>query len=342
VAGDSWGAWGTPLNCYSGLRDAVVLKFNNSGSLQWNAFVGGSGYDMGYGIDLDSAGNIFISGHSTTEWGNPFESGSGSPQNVFTAKMDNDGNLLWNTFIKGEAWYQSYGHKNRIAEQNGSMYVASNINAFENANAYITKIIDSPEYISSGGTIAQAVREKVGQQSYCGNHYDSSSDDRLITLPPGQAAFERFASLAATADHEVDFVTMGWDKDEDPVNPDDPDNLDSPGDFFLQGIKLLYDDVQQNSGNYPNGVRVRILLGLKNYHGSTDQRLNVLRDLKDLEILEGTNWTVEVAYHDHSTGMHSHVKMMIVDGKHVITGGYNMHYNYLSTNAKIMKGKMVA
>jgi hypothetical protein len=53
VVGDSWGLWGSPLSCYSGLRDAVVLKFNNSGSLQWNAFVGGSGYDMGYGIDLD-------------------------------------------------------------------------------------------------------------------------------------------------------------------------------------------------------------------------------------------------------------------------------------------------
>jgi hypothetical protein len=63
--------------------------------------------------------------------------------------------------------------------------------------------------------IAQAVKDEVGEQEYCGNHYDSLSEDRLITLPPGQDAFQKFQDLAETAiepgPHEVDFVTMGWD-----------------------------------------------------------------------------------------------------------------------------------
>ena len=136
--------------------------------------------------------------------------------------------------------------------------------------------------------------------------------------------------MAAVADYEIDFVTMGWDEDEDPAN------IDSPGDFFLQGIQDLYQDVRQNPLDYPQGVHVRILLGLKSYGGSDDQRLNVINDLTDdltqLKIERNApNWTVEIAYHDHSIPYlnHSHVKMMIVDGKHVITGGYNMHYNYL-------------
>jgi phosphatidylserine/phosphatidylglycerophosphate/cardiolipin synthase-like enzyme len=333
VAGDSWSPWGSPLSCYSGGQDAVVLKFNNSGDLQWNAFVGGSGYDLGYGIDLDSAGNIFISGHSTDIWGSPFESGSGLPQDVFAAKMDNDGNLLWNTFIKGEAWYQSYGHLNRIAEWYGTMYIVSNTGIFEDANAYVTKIIDSPEYISSGTTlspIAQAVKEKVGQQEYCGNLYEN-----LITLPPGQDAFQKFGVLAANialepGPHEIDFVNMGWD-------PYDPDEVTSPGRIFLQGIKTLYDAVYANPTAYPGGVKVRILLGLKSYKkAGEDQRLYVLNDLASLGIPRlGTNWSVEVAYYDHISGEHSHVKMMIVDGKDVITGGYNMHYNYLDLNSAI-------
>ena len=99
------------------------------------------------------------------------------------------------------------------------------------------------------------MQAKVGPQENCGNLYDSPSS--LITLPPGQGAFERFASLAAVADYEIDFVTMGWDEDEDPTN------IDSPGDFFLQGIQDLYQDVQQNPLDYPQGVHVRILSGLQ-------------------------------------------------------------------------------
>jgi hypothetical protein len=173
--------------------------------------------------------------------------------------MDNDGNLLWNTFIKGEAWYQSYAHLNRIAEWYGSMYVVSNVGIFEESNTFVTKIIDSPEYISSGTTLspaAQAVREKVGQQDYCGNLYDV---DGFIALPPGQDAFERFQDLAETAKYEVDFVTMGWDPAEDD-NPNTINN-DSPGETFLRGVKVLYDAVHANPANFPGGVRVRILLG---------------------------------------------------------------------------------
>ncbi len=191
--------------------------------------------------------------------------------------------------------------------------------------------------------VAQAVLDVVGDQEYCKNLYDV---DGLITLPPGQNAFEKFRILAETAiepgPHEIDFVTMGWDLDKEPNN-----DSDSPGDIFLQGIKSLYDNVQLHPGNYSGGVRVRILLGLKYYFNSfyLDQRVLVMNDLNDLEIERNApNWTVEVAAYrnaDQSTfpapgsdssGTHSHVKMMIVDGKHVIVGGYNMNYIYLEEN----------
>jgi hypothetical protein len=121
----------------------------------------------------------------------------------------------------------------------------------------------------------------VGEPESCGNHYDNSSDDSLIIIPPGQGAFERFQNLAATAiepgPHEIDFVTMGWD----PYNSQKPG--DSPGRIFLQGIKDVYHAVHANPENYPGGVRVRILLGLKYYNASDyqDQRVIVLRDLAD-------------------------------------------------------------
>jgi phosphatidylserine/phosphatidylglycerophosphate/cardiolipin synthase-like enzyme len=188
--------------------------------------------------------------------------------------------------------------------------------------------------------IAQAVLTEVNPQEYCGNLYDI---DGLIALPPGQDAFERFQTLAEAAiapgPHEIDFVTMIWDEDENPTI------VDTPGDYFLQGIRTLYDDVRQNPENYPGGVRVRILLGLKYYYGTNyiDQRVIVMNDLADLGIEQNAlNWTVEVAAYRNAkqewslgsdaSGIHSHVKTMIVDGKRVIVAGYNMERIYLDND----------
>ncbi|MCI0558919.1 MAG: hypothetical protein MN733_10520, partial [Nitrososphaera sp.] len=239
--------------------------------------------------------------------------------------MDSNGSLNWNTFL-GSAT-ASAGGASSVTASHGTIYVARNDIVYP-ANvsyAFVTRI-DDPIFDCSGtilSPVAQAVQNVTGEQEYyCGNHYDS-----LITVPPGENAFQSFRVLAETAiepgPHEIDFATMGWDRY-------DPSKEDNPGRIFLQGIQTLYSAVDANPEDYPGGVRVRILLGLKSYLGSKDQRLNVMLDLNQLGIpREDTNWKVEVAYHDHSQGKHSHVKTMIVDGKQVIVAGYNMHYNYL-------------
>ena len=186
--------------------------------------------------------------------------------------------------------------------------------------------------------IAQAVLAEVDPQEYCGNQYDS-----LITLPPGRNAFERFSTLAENialepGPHEIDFATMGWFPDQDPDKDDE-----GPGEIFLQGVKVLYDAVDANPTAYEGGVKVRILLGLKYYSFTDcqDQRLYVMDDLDRLGIeREDINWSVEVAAYRNASqqqecglaeisGTHSHVKMMIVDGKDMIASGYNMDYIYL-------------
>jgi len=326
VVGQSWGSWGSPLNAFSGPQDAFILKLGNGGGLQWHTFIGGTDWDMGYGIDLDTAGNIYIAGNSTTTWGNPFDSGTGTPQEVFAAKLDNNGSLLWNTFIKGEAWYQSYGHKNRIAVQDGSIYIVSNVGAFDTANAYITKIIDSP-YDCSGTTlspIAQAVLAEVENQNYCLNKFEKFTFIENGTT--GLAAFEEFAELASQADYEVDFTTMIWDK--------------MAGEIFLDGVEELYEKVSLNPSDYPSGVQVRILLGAEHYL-LPDQRQTVLQSLSNMGVpLEnrGLLWKIEVAsFRNSHSGIgyappntHSHVKILIVDGEVAIVGGYNLQTLYIN------------
>ncbi len=103
VCGTSDGPWGDPVRGYSGgTTDAYVAKYNASGSRQWMTFLGGGGSDRGYGLVLDSAGNIFVSGTSGATWGSPrraFTSGT----DAFVAKLNPSGSLQWTTFLGGNA-----------------------------------------------------------------------------------------------------------------------------------------------------------------------------------------------------------------------------------------------
>ncbi|MEW6363683.1 MAG: SBBP repeat-containing protein [Acidobacteriota bacterium] len=70
-------------------------------ALTWNTFLGGDGSDYGYGIALDSAGNIYLVGKSSMTWGTPVRGFSGSSGDAFVAKLDVNGTLIWNTFLGG-------------------------------------------------------------------------------------------------------------------------------------------------------------------------------------------------------------------------------------------------
>ncbi|MDD8026568.1 MAG: SBBP repeat-containing protein, partial [Acidobacteriota bacterium] len=68
--------------------------------LTWNTFLGGSGWDFGYGIAVDASGNVYLVGRSTATWGSPIRAYT-SGNDIYAAKLDSGGNLTWNTFLGG-------------------------------------------------------------------------------------------------------------------------------------------------------------------------------------------------------------------------------------------------
>jgi LPXTG-site transpeptidase (sortase) family protein len=111
-------SWGSPIRGFSVIPDAFVAKLNPAGNLIWNTFLGGSGGDIGYGVALDASGNVYVTGQSTTTWGAPLRAYSAGSDG-FLAKLDTNGNLIWNTFLGSTGTDQT----REIAIRGGNVYV---------------------------------------------------------------------------------------------------------------------------------------------------------------------------------------------------------------------------
>ena len=120
VTGTSNATWGSPVNAFSGGYDVFVAKLSNTGALVWNTFLGASGDDHVYGIGLDSGGNIYITGDSAATWGSPLNAYQGGYSDIFVARLSNTGALAWNTFLGGSGSDVSYG---MAVDSSGNSYI---------------------------------------------------------------------------------------------------------------------------------------------------------------------------------------------------------------------------
>ena len=79
-----------------GGRDIFVVKFDGSGSALWARAAGGTSDDVGTAIAVDAAGNSYVTGlyEDTMTFGS-FSLTSAGDSDVFAAKYDPGGNVLW-------------------------------------------------------------------------------------------------------------------------------------------------------------------------------------------------------------------------------------------------------
>jgi hypothetical protein len=119
----------------AGWYDAFVLKFDSSGNLIWNRTWGGSSYDVGYDISIDSNGNIYVAAETYSYgyaaaflkfnsngdflWCRTWE-GPANYDAAYSIELDNDGNV----YLAGTSWY--YGpevHKILLLKFDSSGYL---------------------------------------------------------------------------------------------------------------------------------------------------------------------------------------------------------------------------
>ncbi len=88
-----------------GKSDALLLKINNASDIVMKKQYGGSYNDQLKQIALDASGNIYVAG----EYQHAISIGADSystdyKKDVFIQKLDNEGNVLWQTNLGGEAY----------------------------------------------------------------------------------------------------------------------------------------------------------------------------------------------------------------------------------------------
>jgi hypothetical protein len=112
--------------------DTFIVKYNSSGTAQWFQTIAGSLSEMGYGIAVDSSGNVYVIGlYERYEYdpaislGNGLELPFSFARHVFIVKYDTSGTAQWYQTIAGTTYIPfNFREGFGIAvDSSGSVYV---------------------------------------------------------------------------------------------------------------------------------------------------------------------------------------------------------------------------
>jgi len=97
----SWSGAGTPVRGHSVSYDAFVARLDaDDGDLVWHTFLGGDGDDWGLDIAVKD-GFLYVAGSTSAAWSETPRRGYSGNVDAFAAKLEDDGDLVWHTFLGG-------------------------------------------------------------------------------------------------------------------------------------------------------------------------------------------------------------------------------------------------
>lgn len=189
---------GAYQTAYGGDTDAFVTKINSSGSIVFTSYLGGAATDYGFGVAVDSSGNIYMTG-MTYGKNFPVTSGAymttspGGTSAAFITKLNSSGTSLdYSTYLYGSGGDRAYGI---AVNSSGDAYVTGftnstnfpMVNAVQSTygggtDAFVTALnssgsaLDFSTYLGgSGQDVAYAVTLGTGGNFYITGQTQSSN-----------------------------------------------------------------------------------------------------------------------------------------------------------------------
>jgi hypothetical protein len=164
----------------AGGYDAFIVKYNSSGTVQWQRTLGGVGHDFGMGIDIDSSGNAYITGRDG--------GGSGA---FIVAKYDTSGSIQWQKQLNASS-HNSYSYELEV-DSSGNVYIAGMTALGGGSNSAVVVKLNSSgalqwsrKLYGSGNEEAYAIAVDSSGNVYASIESDSIGNDH-ISLPLNSA-----------------------------------------------------------------------------------------------------------------------------------------------------------
>ncbi len=103
-------------NANQGASDIFVVRLQPEGdAVAFSVLLGDSGYDVGYGLDVDGAGNIYVTGYTSSAedfpvTNNAAQSAIAGSYDAFVLQLSaEDGQVQYGSYLGGSSWDLGYG-----------------------------------------------------------------------------------------------------------------------------------------------------------------------------------------------------------------------------------------
>jgi hypothetical protein len=163
-----------------GLGDAFIVKFNASGIRQWGTYYGGPGPEAGIGITADTAGNVLVTGNTSSDSGiattgaHKTTYGGGS-YDAFIVKFNASGIRQWGTYYGGTST-ADYGYS-IVTDTSGYIFLTG---ATESNTGIAT--IGTHQEVFGGINDAYIVKFNSSGIRQWGTYYGGTDDDSALDI----------------------------------------------------------------------------------------------------------------------------------------------------------------
>jgi hypothetical protein len=171
---------------HNGLRDAFIAKVNASGTaLSYCGYIGGLGYDSGYGIAVDSSGNAYITGETDSDENSfPVTMGPDLSYNgaidAFVAKINASGIALsYCGYVGGLDYDSGYGI---AVDSSGYAYVTGETDSDE--SSFPVTVGPVLTHCHTDAFVAKISPEYFGFYIFDGQDFDGDSTSDLSVFRP--------------------------------------------------------------------------------------------------------------------------------------------------------------